>query len=234
MSSPQLSIVMPVYNEEVAITRVVQEWTEELDRLGIDYEFCLYDDGSRDGTAVALQSLATARVVVRSHSNRGHGPTILRGYDEARGEWVFQTDSDGELPASGFETLWRRRDLYDLVVGRRMGRRQSLGRLLLTIGSRTVIALAFGRGVVDVNSPYRLMRGSWLRDQVLPFIPPRTAVPNIAVCGIASRSAARVLEAGVPYLPRAMGRSSIDLRRAAQLAWRGLFETLRIMRAVRR
>lgn len=225
---------MPVYNEEAAIGRVVQEWTGELDRLGIDYELCLYDDGSRDGTAVALRSMAGPRVVVRSHSNRGHGPTILRGYGEARGQWVFQTDSDGELPAAGFEPLWLQRERYDLLVGRRIGRRQSFGRLLLTVGSRTIIAWAFGRGVHDVNSPYRLMRGSWLRDRVLPFIPPRTAVPNIAVCGIASRSGARILETDVPYLPRPLGGSSIHLIRAAQLAWRGLFETLRILRAVRR
>lgn len=235
MSIPQLSVVMPVYNEEASIHRVVREWSEELQRLGIQYEILLYDDGSRDGTASALQSLAgaDARILARTHPNRGHGPTILRGYGEARGEWVFQTDSDGEMPATAFGDLWRERERYDLLVGRRAGRKLAGGRLLLTYGSRAIIALAFGRGVRDVNAPYRLMRGTWLRERVLPLVPASSAVPNIAVSGIATRTGARVRESDVPYTPRSSGRSSINLRRAARLAWRGTVETFRIMRAAR-
>jgi dolichol-phosphate mannosyltransferase len=233
---PELSIVMPVYNEAAAIEGVVREWAAEMQRLGITYEMLLYDDGSRDGTAAALDRLAATngRVIARTHANRGHGPTILRGYGEARGTWLFQTDSDGEMPAAGFESLWARRADYDLLVGRRGGRRLSAGRFLLTFGSRQLIALAFGRAIRDVNSPYRLMRGSWMRERVLPFLPPDTAVPNIAICGIAARSHARVHETVVAYVPRRQGRSSVSLRRAIRLAWRGVIESLRIMRAVSR
>ena len=236
MSVPELSVVMPVYNEEASVERVVREWAETLERLGIGYEMLLYDDGSRDGTAAALRILAAAnpRIVAASHANRGHGPTILRGYGEARGTWVFQTDSDGEMPASAFAALWRERERYDLLVGSRAGRRSSPARVLLTFGSRTIVRLAFGRGVHDVNAPYRLMRGAWLRTHVLPFVPASTAVPNIAVCGIAARSGARILEVPVACVPRRAGESSIDLRRAARLAWRGVVETLRIVRGVAR
>jgi dolichol-phosphate mannosyltransferase len=232
---PELSVVMPVYNEEAAIEGVAREWTTELDRLGIQYELLLYDDGSRDGTRAILEQLAVRnpRVLAHTHANRGHGPTILRGYGEARGTWVFQTDSDGEMPAAGFATLWERREAFDLLVGSRGGRKLSFGRFLLTFGSRAIVALAFGQGVRDVNAPYRLMRGDWLRRDVLPFIPVSTAVPNIAVCGLASRRGARVLEVAVPYTPRRLGRSSINVPRAAKLAWRGVVESLRIMRSVR-
>lgn len=231
MSTPELSVVMPVYNEEASIESVVREWTVELSRLGIDYELRLYDDGSRDGTAAILQKLAGERIVAQTHANRGHGPTIMRGYAEARGTWVFQTDSDGEMPASSFEALWKARDAYDLLVGSRGGRRSPFARKILTFGSRAVVALAFGRGVRDVNAPFRLMRGSWLRERVLPYIPADTAVPNIAVCGIAARTRARFVETSVPYVDRRTGTSSINLRRAARLGWRGVVETLRIMRA---
>lgn len=232
---PDLSIVMPVYNEERSIEGVVAEWTAELARLGIDYELRLYDDGSRDATGAILQRLARAnpRIVAQTHTNRGHGPTIMRGYGESRGDWVFQTDSDGEMPASGFEMLWRQRDKHDLLVGSRGGRKLSAARAILTFGSRAIIALAFGRAVHDVNAPFRLMRGCWLRAAVLPYIPLHTAVPNIAICGIAARMRARVIETSVPYTPRREGRSSINLRRAAKLACRGVIETLAIMRRAR-
>ena len=86
--TPALTLVMPVYNEAAAIGGVVRSWAAELDRLGIDYEMRVYDDGSRDQSAAVLEQLSNEvpRLLVTRHSNRGHGPTILRGYREARGE----------------------------------------------------------------------------------------------------------------------------------------------------
>src|SRR5262245_27544783 len=100
----QLSIVMPVYNEAGAILPVLQAWLSVVDKLHIDYEFLIYDDGSRDETLRLLTEHAynLPRVKIRHHANHGHGPTILRGYREARGQWIFQTDSDDEMPAEHF------------------------------------------------------------------------------------------------------------------------------------
>ena len=71
----ELSVVMPVYNEADAVGPVVSAWAGELDRLTISYEFLVYDDGSRDGTADVLRQIANERrqVVVKSHANMGHG-----------------------------------------------------------------------------------------------------------------------------------------------------------------
>src|SRR5262245_44180927 len=116
---------MPVYNEEGAVAAVIEAWTAELDRLGVDYELRAYDDGSRDATPRLLQYLSRSRprLAVVRHDNRGHGPTVLRGDLEARGEWIFQVDSDGEMSPAGFEGLWSRREGYDLLLGSRQDRR---------------------------------------------------------------------------------------------------------------
>ena len=68
---------MPVYNEVAAVGAVIASWTAALDRLGIDYELLVYDDGSTDGTGPALDVLAAGRPRVRvtHHANRGHGPS---------------------------------------------------------------------------------------------------------------------------------------------------------------
>jgi dolichol-phosphate mannosyltransferase len=224
-----LSVVMPVYNEERSIASVIDEWTGVLDALGVDYELRVYDDGSRDQTAAILRRIAAdkPRVVASSHPNRGHGPTIMRGYAEARGEWVVQTDSDGEMPASEFERLWRNRELYDFLLGSRDGRHAPRHRRVLTGGSRLIVAALFGRGVRDVNSPFRLMRGTWLREQ-LRRMPADAAVPNIILSGLAGRDGARILEVPVPHTGRRAGATSLNVRRIVKLSLRAVLDALRV------
>src|SRR5579864_1481069 len=107
-----LSVVIPVYNEAGAVGPVIRAWVEELDRLHVSYEFLVYDDGSRDDTADVLKLLAATepRLSVKSHANQGHGPTILAGYREAVGDWVFQVDSDDEMSPASFAELWSHRN----------------------------------------------------------------------------------------------------------------------------
>ena len=226
-SAPVLSAVMPVYNEEGSIERVLAEWTDMLGRVAPDYELRVYDDGSRDGTAGILRRVASTNpnIIAASHSNRGHGPTLMRGYAEARGEWVFQTDSDGEMPAASFEELWLQREAYDFLLGRREGRHPALHRKVLTAGSRFVTGILFGRRVLDVNAPYRLMRGSWLRKQ-LSRMPAGAAVPNIILSGLAGRTGARILEVPVPHINRKTGATSLNLRRIGKLSLRAVVDSI--------
>lgn len=228
-TSPALSVVMPVYNEAEALDRVVAEWVAMLDGEHIDYELRIYNDGSRDRTAEVIQRLGVnnPRIIATTQENRGHGPTIIRGYTEARGEWVFQTDSDGEMEATSFPSLWSERDRYDFLVGEREGRLSSLHRKVLTAGSRAVVALFFGRAVVDVNSPYRLMRGQWLR-RVLPLIPADAAVPNIILTGLAAKTRARVFTTAVLHLARRSGATSLNVRRITHLATRAVIDAAKV------
>src|SRR5262245_45368756 len=130
---PELSVVMPVYNEARTVGAVVTAWAKELGRLKIAYEFRAYDVGSRDGTEDALRAVATdlPGLVVQRHANMGHGRTILRGYGEAAGEWVFQIDSDDEMSPTAFEELWARRADYDLLLGCRKDRRSTPARRII-------------------------------------------------------------------------------------------------------
>ena len=219
---------MPVYNEEAALPGVLSAWTTELDRLGLDYRLCVYDDGSGEGTVRALEELARRhpRIAVYRHSNRGHGPTILRGYREAEGEWVFQVDSDGEMSPAGFESLWRRRDDYDLLIGSREGREEPPLRWLITAVSRLTVRALFGRGVRDVNAPYRLIRRSRLQE-LLRDLPGEPFAPNVILSGLAARARLRIEELPVPCEGRRLGRSSLTSPRILKGSVRSFFETIR-------
>lgn len=225
----QLSVVMPVYNEADAIPSVLETWTAVLDQLDIDYEFLIYDDGSQDESLGVLteQARHLPRLKVLSHANCGHGPTILRGYREARGQWVFQTDSDDEMPAEHFSTLWKQRNQYDFLIGYRAHRVSPPARKIITKVSRLTVRLLFGRGVRDVNSPYRLMRKTFLM-KTISQIPADTFAPNVILSGLAIRYRLRIFECPVPYRMRRTGQISIVKWKLWKAGLTAFWQTLRI------
>ena len=231
---PELTVVIPVFCEAEHIADVLETWRSTLDSLQIDYILCLYDDGSSDGTLEILERLARehARIEVESRENRGHGPTIREGYERARGRWVFQVDSDGEIAPDHFPALWTRREGYDLLLGCRHRSSPPPSRRLVTMMSRVTVRLLFGRGIRDVNSPYRLMRRSSL-EALLPRIPVDAFAPNVILSGLVIRDGLRVFEHEVPLQSRASGHSSLAGRRLWRGAWRSFGDTLRVALSTR-
>jgi dolichol-phosphate mannosyltransferase len=225
--APLLTVIVPVYQEEGALAAVLDDWTRALGALAIDYRLRVYDDGSRDGTAALLDAHARAdeRIEAVHQPNRGHGPTILRGYREADSAWVFQVDGDGEMPAGAFARLWEARDSYDLLVGDRRDRESAPLRRLVSASSRLLVRVAFGRGPRDVNAPYRLWRGEALRP-LLARLPDDAFAPNVLLSGLAARARLRVFETPVPHHGRRTGRGSLDLRRLAAGVARSARETI--------
>lgn len=208
--APALSVVMPVYNEEQSVGDVLAEWTSALDALGITYEFLVLDDGSRDRTGEVVREMAARSKAIRvlRHENRGHGPTVLRGYREATGDWVLQIDSDGEIGAQGFADLWRRRESFDLLVGCRVNRSSNLIRQVVSLTSQIIVRVLYGPGIRDVNVPYRLIRRTILHEMVSP-LPPDLFAPNVILSGLAIRRGLRIHEEPVAHVGRRHGRPSL-------------------------
>lgn len=224
----ELILVMPVYNEAECIARVLNDWRAQLDALAIDFEILALNDGSKDDTAQVLAAFDDdARISVINKANSGHGPTILKGYREAaaRANWVFQCDSDDEMKPDDFSRLWEKREKYDALMGIRAHREQSGGRKFLSGGSRIVIKLLFGRGVRDVNVPYRLMRSSVLAP-MLQKIPDDTFAPNLLISGMLARGKFRLLNLPVPHENRKTGEVSLRSWKVYSVALRSLRQTL--------
>ncbi len=218
---------MPVYNEAAVVGDVLRGWVAELDRLAIGFEIRAYDDGSEDATWEILRQMSEEEpgILPVRQSRRGHGPTVLRGYREASAEWVFQVDSDGELPCAGFEELWRRRQDYDLLLGWRRNRRPSGGRRLVTAVARTGVRWLFGGAIRDVNVPFRLMRRSVL-DRLLTDVPETAFAPNVLLSGLAVRSGLRIYQAPVDDRVRPAGSGSLNSLRLLRGATRSLVELI--------
>jgi len=225
---PELTVVMPVYNEEGAISSVLAEWTEALQALRIDYQIAVYNDGSKDGTLPALQAIAqkNPRIAVVDKPNSGHGPTILKGYlDHLDSSWVFQIDSDGELGPEKFAALWSKREAYDFLIGNRVSRKSPLPRKITTWISRGIVWLLYGRAVFDVNCPYRLFRPARLKEY-LARIPTDTFAPNLIISGLASQLKLRVFQADVVHTERTTGEVSIKKWRLFKAALASCRQTI--------
>ncbi len=232
--APALSVVLPVYNEAALLPAVVAEWLAALTCLEVTCEVLLYDDGSTDATPQVLEALAREHpaLQVRRHANRGHGPTILRGYREARGEWILQADSDGEIDVECLATFWAARSRGDFIVGRRVDRSSPWVRRLITGVSSLSVRWLFGAGVDDVNCPFRLMRAASLAP-LLAAIPDHTFAPNVALSGLAVARGLGVVELPVPTSVRRRGGGSLAGLRALSPAARSWLQTARIARGSR-
>ncbi len=223
-----LAIVIPVYNEAEVISEVIKEWDANLAELGVDYRIHAYNDGSTDNTQEILNILAMDIESLHVHlsDNRGHGATLLRGYSQALiNTWIFQTDSDGEMSPKNFKDLWNNRSEYDFLIGRRSQRTQPLSRKLISFISRSVIHLFYGKGIWDVNSPFRLMRVSTI-SQFLLKIPPDTFAPNLIISGVVNLKRYRFFETSIPHQERQTGEVSIKKLRLLVAALKSFRQTV--------
>jgi len=185
-SQPELLIVMPVFNEQASVRKVVLEWFQEVDNWTEKFVFLAIDDGSRDRTLEMLQRLKETlgdRLEIISRENKGHGQTCLEGYRIAceRGiQYVFQIDSDGQCDPQYFFRFWRAREENDVIYGHRVRRLDGWQRVMASIVLKTTLLLSSGVLCVDANVPYRLMNTNAIKS-ALKRIPEDFSLANVAL-----------------------------------------------------
>jgi dolichol-phosphate mannosyltransferase len=209
---------MPAYNEEGCIEDVVTEWIETLRRLVAtgslpSFLMIVVNDGSRDGTGALLDGLAPrfSELRVVHQPNGGHGSALFEGYSRALAEnphWVFQVDSDNQFVPEDFESLWNRRTESFFILGSRRTRHDPLHRLVITRILKLFNFLVFGTAIGDVNIPFRLVRGPYLR-ALLDNIPAGVFAPNIFLAVLAASDGQKLLGVPVRHLSRSTGTISI-------------------------
>jgi glycosyltransferase involved in cell wall biosynthesis len=228
----ELTVVMPVYNEEEIISFVIQDWIRELRELKIDFVMKVYNDGSKDNSLNILnqEDKKYPELHVIDKPNSGHGPTILQGYREAETPWILQVDSDNEMRAEHFKLLWKNKEEFDFLIGVRESRGQFLSRKIVTAISRATVRAFFGKGVTDVNSPYRLMRREKFED-IFKSIRQYTFAPNVIISGMVARRNMRIFETNIPIKFRTTGEVSIKkwklLKSAIKSWWQTVIYRLR-------
>jgi glycosyltransferase involved in cell wall biosynthesis len=161
-----VSAFFPCYNDEATIGSVVESVGGTLDRVGVDGEIIVVNDGSSDGSEHVLKQLTETeprlRVVTHEH-NRGYGGALLSGFGSATKQWVFYTDGDGQFDPSELELLVARAsDDIDVVQGYKLNRADNLARRVIGRVYHSFVSFMFGLRVRDTDCDFRLMRRSKL------------------------------------------------------------------------
>jgi undecaprenyl-phosphate 4-deoxy-4-formamido-L-arabinose transferase len=166
---PELSIVIPVYNEEAGLGNLFARLYPAMDKLGLPYEVIFINDGSRDGSVAILAEQYRKRPdvtrVVLFNGNYGQHMAILAGFEQTRGEIVITLDADLQNPPEEIHKLVAKmREGYDYVGSIRRKRQDSAWR---TYASKAMNRLreritnihitdqgnmlrAYGRNVIDL------------------------------------------------------------------------------------
>lgn len=118
-SIKRVSIVIPAYNEELAVSQTIQEIQETFENTDIIPEIIIVDDGSKDQTARKAK-MAGARVI-QHRSNRGYGASLKTGIIAASNDTIAITDADGTYPAQYLPEMLAELEHADMVVGSRTG-----------------------------------------------------------------------------------------------------------------
>ena len=214
---PDLSIVVPVYDEEDSLSPLWTELREVLDRLGLAFEVIFVDDGSRDRSAEIIRGFreADARVrLVRLKENGGETAATDAGFKAASGRRVVVMDADLQNDPRDIPTLLSHLDHWDAATGWRVQRAQG-DRLVRRVSSRVANGLrnwVSDESIHDSGCTFRAFRRECLRGLVLyrgfhRFIPTLLKMRGY-----------RVIEVPVSHRPRRFGRSKYGVLNRAVVA----------------
>ena len=230
--APELSIVIPAYDEEGRLGPSLRRVLEYLTGRGDGAEVLVVDDGSRDGTADVARGFAAEGVRLLAHAgNRGKGAAVRTGLAASRGRRVLITDADLSAPIEELERLEPHLAEAELVLGSRalpaseLLRRQPRYRELMGKGFNLMVRAAGVRGIRDTQCGFKLLDGEAARRLAGELTVERFAY-DVELVFLAQRLGYRVREVAVRWADSPASRvhpvydSLSMLRDLARLRWR--------------
>jgi len=213
---PEISVVVPVYNEEANLRPLFARLAPVLDGLGRPWEVIFTDDGSRDGSMAILRELHAARPdvvrVIEFERNAGQHMAIMAAFERARGEAVITIDADLQNPPEEIPKLLAAFDAGHDVVGSIRKNRQDVGwRVYASRAMNFVRERITGIRMTDQGCMLRAYRRGIVQ-QIVSTGEQTTFIPALG-----QYFAANPTEVEVEHAARAAGESKYDLYKLVRL-----------------
>ncbi len=175
MSSKELSVIFPIYNEEKTIKKTLLIWKKTLDKLSINYEIIIAEDGSTDNTRKVLNILSKKykKKFISNFDNkkRGYAGAIRSSVKIAKGKYILSVDSDGQCDPKDFKKFWHKRILLknSILIGHRFNRSDAIQRLIMSKFFLIIHRILFISNVKDPSCPYMLCEAKLFR-KINPYL----------------------------------------------------------------
>jgi glycosyltransferase involved in cell wall biosynthesis len=216
MLKPEISVVIPVYNEADNVEDLHRELTAALEPMARPYEILVVDDGSTDATLerlLAIEARDPRLRVLRLRRNFGQTAAFSAGFDHAGGDVVVTSDGDLQNDPRDIPRVVERLEQgdFDLVCGWREKRQDPLSKRLPSFFANRLISWATGVRLHDYGCSLKAMRadvvkGLRLYGEMHRFIP-----------AVASWMGVSVAELAVNHRPRTRGSSKYGIGRTVRV-----------------
>jgi glycosyltransferase involved in cell wall biosynthesis len=205
---PEISIIVPFFNEEENVIPLLRELRAACDSLGRLYEAIFVNDGSRDATGQHLDEVARGWPEAKAfhfQANHGQAAALFFGMKQAAGRILVTLDGDGQNDPADIPRLLAALEGCDMVAGVRSRRQDSWLRLAMSRLANAVRSKLLGDGLRDTGCALKAFRG----EVVEAFIPIRTLYSFMGAMAVAAGFKLRQLE--VAHRPRTRGVSKYGL-----------------------
>jgi glycosyltransferase involved in cell wall biosynthesis len=212
MADKQLSVIVPLYNEEANVVRLYQAIVRALDPLDIEYEILFVDDGSSDGTVAESSKLAEQDQrlrILKFRRNYGQTPAMAAGIDYAQGNILVTMDGDLQNDPDDIPRFLEKiNEGFDIVVGWRHKRQDKLvTRKIPSIIANRLIGKITGVPIKDNGCSLKAYKASVIKNiplysEMHRFIP-----------AMSSLAGTKIAEIKVKHHARKFGESKYGLSR---------------------
>ena len=199
---PDISVVVPVYNEEDNVVTLQNEISRAL--AGMNHEIIFVDDGSSDQTAEKIERGPHIRVL-RFEENAGQSAATYAGLQAARGATIILMDGDLQNDPADIPKLLAEMSGADLVCGYRASRKDTVVKRITSRVANFVRSRFTGDGVRDTGCGLKAMRRECV-ESLVPFKGMHRFVPALV-----KGAGYRLVEVPVNHRPRQFGESKYGL-----------------------
>ena len=220
MPAPELSVVIPVYNEEENLPILVPQVSGAMDRIGRSYEILLIDDGSSDGSFAKMVELKQQHPqlrCIRFRRNAGQTAAMWAGFQNARGDVVITLDADLQNDPNDIPKLLAKMPEFDTVVGWRAGRKDSSWRLVQSRIANWIRNRLSGETITDTGCSLKACKRECLRNLKLSYKGMHRFLPTLV-----RMEGYSVTEVPVSHRPREHGESKYGMWNRAIPAFKDL------------
>jgi len=211
---PEVSIVLPFYNEEGNVRKVLQDLALEFGKEKVNYEIVAVNNGSWDKTPSIISDLRRRNKRIKRvdvKKNQGYGFGILTGLRGARGKYVGYGWGDGQVLASDFVKVFQelKSKKLDICKVRRLNREEGLSRVIQSKVYNNLLRILFFITLKDVNGCPKIMRREVYESLNLQskdwFLDPELIIK-------AKRKNYKIEEVPIIFKKREKGKSKVDLK----------------------